>query len=118
MNARSDICARKSRYSPESAAANERMAPRKKTWREIVLEAIAKRGSYGATCEEIAVQLGMRYTNASARFSELKRLGIIVRALDQHGNQMRRRTTGGDLAGVFCAVAHSEPEQLSFEVTA
>ena len=87
-----DICARKHRGSLTSAAAHAAVVPRKQALRAMILTFV-KEQLFGATVEEIAEALRIRYTTASARVSELKRDGLL-----RIGGQ--RRTTTGCMAAV------------------
>lgn len=64
--------------------------------RESVLNFV-RSSSQGATCEETALRLAIPYTAASARFTELQRLGLI-----QFGEE-RRKTSHGKSARVYRA---------------
>ncbi len=63
--------------------------------RNKVLNFIVGRADLGATCEESSINLGIPYTAASARITELSRLQKI-----QDSGQ-RRRTTHGKTARVY-----------------
>lgn len=63
--------------------------------RERVLRFIADRGGDGGTCEEASIALGIPYTAASARITELRCLGLIEFKKD------RRPTTHGKSARVY-----------------
>lgn len=63
--------------------------------REGVLNFIKGCGERGATCEETALMMAIPYTAASARFTELQRLGLI------HFGEERRKTTHGKPARVY-----------------
>lgn len=65
--------------------------------RDQVLAHVKGRGSEGSTCEEASIALGIAYTAASARFTELSKLQKI-----QHGEE-RRPTTHGKTARVYRA---------------
>lgn len=62
--------------SETSQAAAESVCDSADTLRARVLEAIRTRG--GATCDELEVALNMRHQTASARLTELGKLGRIV----------------------------------------
>jgi len=87
-----DICAHRSQGNAESAAAFQRT--NRSRDRERILECVRAAGQHGLTVEEIADRLGMRYTTASARCSELKRDGLLRPA-------GRRATRTGSMAGVL-----------------
>jgi DNA-binding transcriptional ArsR family regulator len=95
MNDLFDICAERHGQNQESAEANERIEPFKGSLREEVLRFVQERRDRGATTEEISRGLDLPYTTASARISELKRLGL-VRASGQ-----RRPTSRGCSAAVL-----------------
>lgn len=65
--------------------------------RALVLDLVKRKATEGATCEECSLLLGIPYTAASARFTELQRLGLI-----QFGEE-RRKTTHGKSARVYRA---------------
>lgn len=67
-----DICRVKHGRNPESEGANARVHRAKYELRTLVYEWFLRRGLGGATCEQASIELGMRYTTASARISELK----------------------------------------------
>jgi hypothetical protein len=92
-----DICRRKHHRNRESEAANESTAPSKEALRARVLEYLELRGPFGATCEQIAEELDLRYTTCSARLSELKKLNLAA------PTQRRRATSSGCPARVIVA---------------
>jgi hypothetical protein len=69
-----------------------------------------ERGSVGATCEQASIAIGIRYTTASARVSELKAEGLLVFTGE------RQPTSGRSVAAMLRAVTSQErprkPEQL------
>lgn len=65
--------------------------------RDQVLTFIKANGSEGSTCEEASISLGIAYTAASARCTELQRLELI------HDSGDRRGTTHGKTARVYRA---------------
>jgi len=67
-----DICKNRHRGNAESENANESIHDSKAMLRRSVLEFIRAQGEHGATCQEIADNLGLLYPTASARCSELK----------------------------------------------
>lgn len=93
-----DVCTSRHRGAPTSVEAFQ-TTPQKfrDRQREKVLAFIKGRGSQGATCEEASIALGIAYTAASARFTELKRLCLLT------DSGQRRPTTHGKTAGVFLA---------------
>ncbi len=76
------------RSTPESVRQKQRSR---------VLDLIVRKGSEGSTCEEASIELGIAYTAASARCTELQRLELIHAGLD------RRQTTHGKTARVYLA---------------
>jgi len=84
-----DVCASRHRGNPESEAANERVAPSKADLRWKIMLWFYEHGP--ATCEQASRALGLRYTTASARLSELKADGFLEitgkRALTSGGSQ-------------------------------
>jgi hypothetical protein len=92
--------ARVSRTSFKAAVAMTERAPGK---RAQCLAAIKAAGEYGATCDEVQIQLGMIPQTASARFRELAMKNLIVRT------DRERMTRNGKAASVY--VAAEEPQQ-------
>ena len=97
----SDPCAKRSRGSLESEQAFERTQGRIETDKLRVLDFVTARGAWGATTEEVAFALKMRYTTASARLAQLKNAtdGRLVKS------GARRATTSGSDAAVIVAKA-------------
>jgi hypothetical protein len=93
-----DICARKHKGNPQSVEANKQAGSNKARDRQRVVEFIKSRGEYGATTEEASEALELRYTTASARFSDLKRDGLIVES-------GRTRKTRSGCAAAVCVVS-------------
>lgn len=63
--------------------------------------------TWGATCEETERRLGLSHQTCSARFTELKRLGLISpleRSPEGGGGLTRRRNRSGRWATVYVAV--------------
>lgn len=98
-----DICSNKHHYDPNSFLSNIRIHPHKLNLREKIYTFLENNG--GATCEEISLRLGMRYTTVSARLSELKAETWVT----PNGT---RRTTGGDTAAVIRALSEAERENI------
>jgi hypothetical protein len=88
-----DICRNRHQGNPESEAAN--LQTNKARDRAKVIAHITAQGARGSTCEELSVSLGLRYTTASARCSELKADGVIVTSGE------RRPTQTGSMAAVL-----------------
>src|SRR3954466_11359493 len=76
--AASDICANRHRGNAESVQANPG-ALSKAERRALVLRTIAKHGSHGATCDEIAVELKTTPNCVSGRLTELRKDFRIMR---------------------------------------
>ena len=60
-----------------------------------IYDFIAAQGEYGATCDEICVELGMLVQTVSGRCNDLARAGLIAR------DGVRRRTRTGASAYVW-----------------
>lgn len=97
-----DICKGRHGGNAESAAANARVHRAKFELRAMIYNFVAFRGSAGATCEEVSRELGVRYTTASARISELK----ADRWLVDTGE--RRKTSTGSTAAVLRALTQAQ----------
>lgn len=81
---KTDICANHHGGDVQSKSANART--NKKRDSERILELLRILGDY--TCQEASIELSMPYTTASARFSDLKRAGLIEPTV-------RRKTRSG-----------------------
>jgi len=92
-----DVCAARHRGSPTSIEAHERVRARKAAVRSEVLRFVIRRDYDGATIEEIALALKLRYTTCSARCAELKADALI------YATHRRRRTSSGATAAVLMA---------------
>lgn len=79
-----DICANRHGGNQQSQAANARTNKQRDASR--ILELLRIWGDY--TCQEASIELSMPYTTASARFSDLKRAGLIEPTV-------RRKTRSG-----------------------
>lgn len=85
-----DICQNRHGGAPTSVEAF-RSTPRqtRAAQRNAVLRFVRERGEVGATTEEVSLALGVAYTAASARMSELKASWTLVdsgrRRLTSHG---------------------------------
>lgn len=96
---RADLCTSRHRGAETSIAAFESTPEStRQRQRERVMEFIRGRGAQGATTEEASIAMGIAYTAASGRFTELKALKLI------RDSGERRRTTHGKTAGVFLAI--------------
>jgi hypothetical protein len=84
-----------SRNVPTSRAAAASVADARELIETRVLGHLAAAGDRGATAEETAIALGLRMQTASARFSELKDAGRIVKTM------RTRATSSGRQAAVF-----------------
>lgn len=62
--------------------------------RMIIAEFVRKRGAHGATSEEAETILKMRHQTCSARFTDLKKAGVLIES------ERRRRTSSGRWAAV------------------
>jgi Mn-dependent DtxR family transcriptional regulator len=104
MSLQPDICANKHGHEANSFLANARIAGRKKNLRERIYLSLAEHGP--ATCEQLALRLGIRYTTCSARLSELKAMRWVARS-----GQIKE-TTGGSDAAVIRHLTVEEREKL------
>lgn len=71
-----DITRHRNAGNRESAAANKATAPRKADDRARIVAYL--KSNHNRTCKEISADLGMGYTTASGRISELKRDNRII----------------------------------------
>ena len=99
-----DICRNYHGGNPESVAANRRNAKGREAQRASVYNQVAKQEAHGATCWEVEQALGLSHQSASARLSELKKMG----ALSLNGQ--RRKTGSGSKAGVLIAPSQWKPD--------
>jgi hypothetical protein len=99
-----DICRLKHGRNALSEAANKRVHRSKYELRELLYQWVLMQGNRGGTCEEASNALGVRYTTASARLSELKADRWLVPTGE------RRKTTGGSSAAVLRAQTKAERE--------
>jgi hypothetical protein len=99
-----DVCRRKHGSNPNSFLANLHVSGRKHTQRERIYLSLVEQGP--ATCEELSLRLGIRYTTCSARLAELK----ADRWITPSGAE--RKTTGGEWASVMRALTESERDAL------
>lgn len=90
-----DVTASRHRGAETSEEAYTRIAPSRERLREQVLGFVRGMGTHGATVEECARELEMRYTTCSARCSELLRDGFLQRS------DNRRKTSSGSAARVL-----------------
>ena len=102
-----DVCLSRHKGNAESLAANARVAPAKALLRDLIYQWFLFRGSAGATCEEAAREMGIRYSCMSARLSELKADRWIV-PVTKDGESVRRKTTSGSSAAVLRAQTAQE----------
>jgi hypothetical protein len=89
-----DITSRRHGGNQESNAAYQRnsfVADKQR----LQIALILRDNPTGMTCEELAIQLGIRLTSCSGRCSELKAMGIIM------ANGEKRKTTSGCSASVL-----------------
>ncbi len=103
---------------PESAAAN--LLTNKDRDRRRILEHLEKCGPNGDTCDHIEQALGISHQTCSARCSELKRDGMVIRKpfLDRIG-YAKAPTRSGSLAALlilprFVNSLRKESGQISF----
>lgn len=73
-----DICANRHRGNSASVAANERIAPSKLEIRRRIYQWFLEKAADGATGKDVTRCMGLAYTTASARLSELKADGWLV----------------------------------------
>ena len=92
-----DICQRKHRGADTSVAAHRRSRGKAKTDRASIYCEILLAKKAGMTCAEIEVRLKLTHQSASARISELSRMGLI------RDSGQRRRTPSGCFARVYVA---------------
>lgn len=78
-----DVCRKRHKGNPESEAANRKIQSSKAHLQERILNWIRCAGSNGATCKEISRGMGLAYTTASARLSELKQQGRIYKTRER-----------------------------------
>lgn len=97
-----DVCRSRHGGNAESEAANKRVHHAKFESRTMIYEWFLTQGSAGATCEACSRDLGVRYTTASARISELKRDRWLVPTGRKH------KTSTGASAAVLRAVSEFE----------
>ena len=88
-----DICENRHQGNQCSIEAHDKIEPSKVILRKKILSFVSE--NQGATTEEIAIGLNLRYTTASARCSELKRSGMLV------DSGTRRLTSSGTSAAVL-----------------
>lgn len=73
-----DVCANKHKGAIQSELAFDRVAPYLTKQRSQVLQWLFIKGDQGGTVKECERELGMGYTSASARLSELVRDGYVT----------------------------------------
>lgn len=95
-----DICEGRHLNNTQSTAANADAAEQKPTQRQRVLACICGCGGKGATVEEVANGLSMRYTAVSARCSELKAQGLV-----RESGEVRATTAGSNAAVLVATTA-------------
>ena len=71
-----DICSNKHQDNPCSIDAHKAVESSKEILKRQIVTYVTE--ARGATTEEISRAIGIRYTTASARCSELKRSGVLV----------------------------------------
>lgn len=92
-----DITRNYYRGNPESINAGRQNQHNAARQRQRILEIAIQRGGYGVTCDEAECVLSMAHQSCSARFSELKRDGLLVPGL------FTRQTRSGSNARVMFA---------------
>ena len=92
--------------NPESIAALR--SGNKEKLRELTLEYIRDRGSFGATADEICEGLGLLHNSISPRVVELEQSGAIERLTDADGKRVKRKTRQGCNAGVMIAAEYAQ----------
>ncbi len=70
-----DITARKHGGNAESRAANLAALPTKESWRNIIMDFAASRGTFCITADEVAVFFVCNHNTTSPRIAELRGLG-------------------------------------------
>lgn len=90
-NAQPDICANRHGGAIQSELAFERVAPHLTKQRSEVLQWLFIKGDKGGTVKECERELGMGYTSASARLSELVRDGYATDSDDAREHCTVRR---------------------------
>jgi Fic family protein len=63
--------------NPESLEAGQSID--KSAVRDLIEKFIRERGTKGATCDEIEAKLKMRHQTVSARITEMKRSGVLIK---------------------------------------
>lgn len=99
-----DICARRHSGNANSFLANLNVAGYKPNQRERLYLSLLNDSR--ATCEELSIRLGIRYSSCSARLAELK----AMRWITESGE--RRKTSGDEWASVMRALSVDEREML------
>lgn len=92
-----DICEGRHGGHENSVDAATSIAGSTNEIRTQVLRFIERNGAYGATCDEIETGLGLSHQTASARCSELKRMGSVFEG-------EKRKTRSGRNASALVAV--------------
>jgi hypothetical protein len=109
----SDITRNRHRGSPESRAAHEKLrkSDQLSAQRRAVLDAFRRHLADGLTAFEAIAETGLSYTSLSARFSELKKMGMLHRkqiGTDRRGAPVyERRLTKSDCTAavhVLCSI--------------
>jgi hypothetical protein len=89
MNDDDDITRNYHGGHPRSLEANPD-AETKNRHRRIIHEFLYQRGAFGATCDEAIVALNIEHMTCSARFSDMKRDGVIVSDKSDRDNGITR----------------------------
>jgi len=94
-----DICRNNHRGEQFSEQANDAAVGSKAAQRQKIV-GFLKTEPNGATCDEVEAALCIPHQTCSARFSELKRDGVIT-AIFEGDNRVSRITRNGRKAGVY-----------------
>lgn len=95
LNIFEDICERKHKSNSNSLEAHDSIVSSKQSTILMILRALRFCDqAVGMTCDEIETQLALSHQTASARFSEMKRDGLIY-------SKMKRKTRSGRNAASY-----------------
>jgi hypothetical protein len=94
-----DICRNRHGGNPESEAANE--STDKDRGRNLIIEWLSKVGRVGETSDRMAELLNLPTQTCSARCSELKRDGTVIKKPIEGGGYEKRPTRNGRGAAVL-----------------
>lgn len=105
-----DICANRHRGNTESVEANA--LTNKAQGRRRVIEWLEQCGPEGDSCYFISQSLGMPYTTASARISELRKLGVVICKPKPEGGYYRKPTPTGSSAAILILDKFAPPSRF------